>query len=1346
MGKNDDNDKQKKKNLKLAQSKHKGAAKQKLVGQQLSNQHKVKSTGNLVAYDTKNNIMISGGITKISKELKIDKKELLKILNSGYSSKSFQLFRFDNADDMVNFKNKLLKGEDKQSKKKKAELKTLNRVKDGYDIVKSQSVDNAFWGTKKNSFRIKIKENLTETDIKNIIEDVINKTKSSEGLKPTDKMRLLLSSPFLESVVSTKLVNASEMNIDLIIDALIDSAVSYDGFEFNGDTEIIMESIVLPIGGAAGGTKYILKEQLIKNKNAIITIDNFDDNMCMARAIAVGLWRNRYHDKIVRASKNKGIDKTNSFGLEWEQVRRSSHIKQYELAKELCDGIGISEDDVCGIDECIEFEKFIGDKQITILDMDDNCNAIYPDIDADDYVPPFDLHDCIYILKDGDHFHHINHKFLGGLLDKHYYCHRCKKPFAFKDLHKCKFKCNMCMATDCDSIGMKYDNRLNKHCLECLRYFPTSKCYDNHKKTNAKGISVCDKLWKCPKCKVRMCPKKFPIATHLCGDYWCHNCDQLVHKDHQCYMFPKKYKEMSESYIFFDFETHIDFDKVGRTNHRVMYAVSQYFHAEDGEYIYHTSIDEWCKWALTEDHKNYTFIAHNGKGYDFVFILKWIINYTNEEPKTINDGRKIMYMALDALKIRFVDSLNFIPDALKNFPKIFGFKELRKGFFPHMFNTPENIYYKGPMPDISYFEVGSKKKGECDEILKWYKEKIDENYVWDNMEEMRRYCESDVDILRKSMIRFRKLYLEVADIDPLRYLTIASVCMAIFRFEFLDPSYGDRLMDCYDATTKEAFKNETREIIFKDKKIAVFNDNEQIEWMRQSFFGGRTNALKLIYNFTGNEEGKYPDITSLYPTTQYYDDFPKGHMKILEFDDITNAHIEQIEKGELHGIIDCVMIPPNDLYIPVLPRKGEKLIFDLNLQKGRWCSNEIKKAIDMGYELHRVKKVYYWEEMTNELFRGYVGKFLKIKQEASGYPDWVFEGDVGASIIEARKDKYIADYEIAMGIKIDKSAIEKNRIDNLIGKPAGYEDTLSHKDFLKLYKNDGLRAVAKLCLNSLWGKFGQRINLGECKIVKDKAQLYSIILDNTNDNIKWIELDTTDEEGNITQHKLQVSWTKKDEYVKNDYTTNIALATFTTANARMRLYEGLSYLNHQVLYFDTDSVIYVYDKTNPKKNKLLTLGDNLGDWTDELEGYKMVGTFCSGGPKNYSYQVDKNGVLDTTTKVKGFKLSVDAVGDRYDPNNKDVLIKKGINHLNMIGKVLEKFVNKEDPNADVFMGGEYDQFIRTDTKDITNKLIKKQYGVVYDKRTVLKVDKKGNLDTLPFGHADEPIEEDDFDS
>lgn len=48
------------------------------------------------------------------------------------------------------------------------------------------------------------------------------------------------------------------------------------------------------------------------------------------------------------------------------------------------------------------------------------------------------------------------------------------------------------------------------------------------------------------------------------------------------------------------------------------------------------------------------------------------------------------------LNIKMLDSVNFLPMKLAKLPEAFGFKELKKGFFPHKFNP--NWLYSGPYP------------------------------------------------------------------------------------------------------------------------------------------------------------------------------------------------------------------------------------------------------------------------------------------------------------------------------------------------------------------------------------------------------------------------------------------------------------------------------------------------------------------------------------------------------------------------------------------------------------------------------------------------------------------------
>ena len=87
---------------------------------------------------------------------------------------------------------------------------------------------------------------------------------------------------------------------------------------------------------------------------------------------------------------------------------------------------------------------------------------------------------------------------------------------------------------------------------------------------------------------------------------------------------------------------------------------------------------------------------------------------------------------------------------------------------------------------------------------------------------------------------------------------------------------------------------------------------------------------------------------------------------------------------------------------------------------------------------------------------------------------------------------------------------------------------------------------------------------------------------------------------------VEMKYIQKDIFVDNSFSTNIFIACFTTSSARLRLYEKLDYLVDQVLYFDTDSVVYI-DRPDGKK---IQTGDMLGEMTDELNGEVIKGVFA----------------------------------------------------------------------------------------------------------------------------------------
>lgn len=1272
-------------NLKSAVERFNNQGNRKSIASSLRQTDKVKSTKHIVAIDPMTKQLVSGSISQIAKKLKTSPaviKNRFKGRNKYKDIKGFTLLRFETPEKMVSFKNDW-KPQDAKVLKEKAKpilsgAKYLDALAPTFNVKDVGSFQNQKWGTAEHRYELDINsDGLSKTQLEQIFAETSLNTIKEQKLKSSDLIRVVIKDPNLKNgFASIPLMAVKNFSVSKIFKVFEEVVESNEEYELSGDTQLIFTSVNKPQlpEFALGSYDPNIHKLNVSMKKSIIQIKN-KDNLCVARAIATGICR------VEDGVNSKAYD----------NCKRGRKIQE-ELAKSLLVRCGMKECKLT-IKDIMKIEQYIP-YQITMIDGDDYNNVIYPQINSKSYKPPEDDDETIYLYCHKGHCDLINNKRVAGFFGKENFCHKCKKCYKNKDKHKCKFKCNMCCRGDCPALNIQ-DKKFTIHCEGCDRWFPCKECFENHLTPDKKGKSVCMKIWKCQTCKKVMSRDTQPPETHRCGDYLCSNCKRIVPKEHRCYMYPKRLKTPSEKYIFFDFESDISGEE-----HIVMYSVSMKF--DSTEPIFHTNIDEFCEWAFNLDNKGYTFIAHNGKGYDYKFIIRWLYEKTDYQPFIIFGGQKIMYMSIPEMNIRFIDSLCFLTMPLKAFPKTFGEKELKKGYFPHWFNTKANWDYEGPMPPAEEFKYNAFKEKDRKDFIKWYDKKVKENYVWNQKREMKEYCISDVDILRKCCIKFRQLYIDTCEIDPFQYLTIASVCMAIYKYHYVDLSYPardkafrntwtgdpskypDEKRDAYNKAKKE-FDEETIEIVEREGRIAIIPFKE-LEWIRKSFFGGRTNAVKLLYHFKEGEEGKYSDITSLYPTVNYYDEYPMGHYEILDNQYcIDNQYdvLNKVRKKEYFGFIECDIIPPKNLYHPVLPVKSGKLVFDLNEKRGVWTSIEINLAIDKGYKIKKVYEVRYYPKKMKGIFKEYVAKFLKIKQEASGFPDWVkTDGD---------KETYIQDYHTNQGILMDKDKIEKN---------------------------PGLRAIAKLCLNSLWGKFGQRTNMGKTEIVNDKEKFFKIVFNEKYDNIDWID---------IGDEKIQVSYTIKDKYVENDFNTNLAVASFTTSSARLRLYEALDKLQHQILYFDTDSVVYKYNDKDPNSYKLEN-GDYLGDWTDELEGEKMIGTFVSGGPKNYSYETDDG---HYHTKVKGFNLN-------YEVSQK-------INHLSMIDlvrNVLEdqkdytgmskKEIDEYNLKHKIKVG--YDTIKRGAGHILSNEHQEKNYGLVYDKRSIQPADENGDYDTLPFGY------------
>ncbi|XP_028408209.1 uncharacterized protein LOC114530787 [Dendronephthya gigantea] len=232
--------------------------------------------------------------------------------------------------------------------------------------------------------------------------------------------------------------------------------------------------------------------------------------------------------------------------------------------------------------------------------------------------------------------------------------------------------------------------------------------------------------------------------------------------------------------LFFDFECQQE-----NGNHEPNLCVVQNEAGDECIFKGDNTRNEFCEWLFTKEHANCIVMAHNFQGYDGYFIQQFL-----HENGVIFDiimrGAKILTLCVPMFKIKFIDSLSFIPMRLADFPKTFGINELAKGYFPHLFNKKESENYVGPIPPSPFYHPDGMSPDEKEKFLEWHSNLKESDYVFNFQQETLTYCRSDVDILHRCCLEFRELFRDVTDIDPFeKCLTIASACNLVFRKNFL---------------------------------------------------------------------------------------------------------------------------------------------------------------------------------------------------------------------------------------------------------------------------------------------------------------------------------------------------------------------------------------------------------------------------------------------------------------------------------------------------------------------------------------------------------------------------------
>jgi hypothetical protein len=1223
-----------------------------------------------------------------------------------------------------------------------------------------------------------------------------------------DMVRLTLRHPSLDNEIWLPFMKVAELTVDRIMDEVSKILQSHEEFTLDHNIVIHFIHVHNPHGSGWSLRPIMNFKKLLDFLGCVIQVKNKNDNMCFARAL------------ITAKANVDGTPDTDP--RHWENIRKGSG-DQTLGAQYLHRLAGVPEGAVSA-EHWPLFQRALPDYQLVIVSKEHFYAIIYKGPDANKR---------INLLLHNNHYDIITK--MSTFVNRSWYCTDCEKGYSNKVTHSCVKVCPSCFREGCDFekwVACKRCNR-NFPSQNCFDFHKTptaeSEIVKDGKKMKVGGVSPCDRIHKC-KCG-KVVPRVNLDNPHRCGERYCKMCELMVlPDDHKCYMqrangaglsevqelivllestiqqgkadedtyiqLDELYNSLEEKennknkkdkkdekphqFIIFDYECMLSETGKHVPNLIVAHSVcakcfnkasfcesrksckEKVFHGEDCNV-------KFCEWLLN---KSGVAICHNFKGYDSYFIMDFLhdAGYT---PTVITTGMKFMTLQINDMKI--IDSINFLQMALRKLPDAFGTSESKKGYFPHLFNTPENQDYVGPYPDAKFYDPDGMQPKDRNALLSWYNEHKDG--LFNLKVELLAYCKSDVDVLRRSCGKFRDLFLKVTSktgdpkygIDPFKSsLTLASACNLVYRSNFLQeqtialippqgytPEHkcsikamkwlkwishsrdipiqhakngGEKNIGLYrvdgfhnntiyefhgclfhgcercfrirdmkspysDLTMHELYmRTHDREAYLKSKgyHLEVMWECEYERCLkvnpemkdftqtlptveplnpRDAFYGGRTNAARLYHEAQPEETIKYVDVCSLYPWVNKYCKYPVGHPVI-----ITERLSTDIKKYE--GLIKCRILPPYNLFHPVLPyRSGGKLMFPLcrtcadNLLQlpcqhsdhqraitGSWVSVELMSAIEAGYKILNVYEVWHFEKTSCELFTGYIDAFLKLKQQASGWP-------TGCNSPE-EKQAYIDEYKEHEGITLDPQNIAYN---------------------------PGLRSLSKACLNGFWGKMAQRPNLMQSLYTCDPAKMFEL-LEDPGTIVSDIYF--------INDEVVRIQYSKADDFVEGYKNTNIVIGCYTTAHARLKLLSILQPLGDRVLYYDTDSCIYIHREgaQNP------VCGRFLGDLTDELDG-DTIETFVSGGPKNYAF---KTKLGQVSCKVKGFTLD-HRTGEKINFKTMAEMVKNKSSE-----RVAVTYPNK------IVRG-----------KDTTIRSVEqtKNYGLVYNKRIIID-----NFKTLPYGY------------
>jgi hypothetical protein len=382
-------------------------------------------------------------------------------------------------------------------------------------------------------------------------------------------------------------------------------------------------------------------------------------------------------------------------------------------------------------------------------------------------------------------------------------------------------------------------------------------------------------------------------------------------------------KKSKKDIVYFDFETTTD------VSEHQPYLCSAIYD-DDSVKTFH-GIE--CGLSFLSSLKNDSIIIIHNLGYDFRFLLKYLIDVSVVQPtNTTMFGATAKFKNNKKnINLTFKCSYAMIGSPLKDFAKMFNLKDVKKEIMPYGAYTRKSV---------------KQDKYNIDEAKKLLKENEQEDFIkninewhlidgddFNHIKYSQYYCEADVKTTKRGYEQFRTWMKEITGLDIIDYLTIASIADAYLKKD-----------GCYDGCYE-------------------FSGVPQ-QYLQEFVVGGRT-MCRDNNKFHLTEELNDFDAVSLYPSAMHrMDGFVMGQPKILK-----NLTYAFLKKQDAYFVDIEVTKVGKKRHFPLLNKKTEEGIrlFDSELLGVHKVD---KTTLEDLIEFHDIKfkvlRGYFFDEGRNE--------------------------------------------------------------------------------------------------------------------------------------------------------------------------------------------------------------------------------------------------------------------------------------------------------------------------------------------------------------------------------------------